>query len=92
MGKTVDEVGYIYDLARDLMGSREGDYEGSWKREGISSAIASMFKKSSQLDTMYRNGRLFDNPPRSKEDCLDGINYYVFCYRFIDLDGKKEPV
>jgi hypothetical protein len=92
VGKTVDELSYIYDLARDLMGAREGDYEGSWKREGINSAVASAYKKASQIETMFRNNRLFENPQRSKEDCLDGINYLIFTYRFIDLNGDKEKL
>lgn len=85
MSRTLEETNHVYEAAKELMSEREKDYEGSWRREGIGSAAASGFKKASQIDTMYKNGRIWENPIRSKEDALDLINYGVFIYRFIEL-------
>ncbi len=90
MISTIEECGYIYLEAQKLMTEREKDYEGSWRREGLSAAVSSLFKKASQIDVMFRNGRLLENPDRSREDLKDLINYCIFAHRFIDLDGKKE--
>jgi hypothetical protein len=87
MVKTTAECGYIYEAAKTLMDEREKDYEGSWRREGLPSAVSSAFKKTSQIQQMFQNGRLLQNKDRAREDILDGINYLVFAYRHIDLDG-----
>ena len=83
--RTVEEVEYIYKLAKELMEKRDEEYQGSWREEGLSCAMASAFKKGSQMRTMYENGSWKTNLPKTKEDCLDGINYFIFCYRHIDL-------
>lgn len=88
--KTTDEVGYIYEKAKELMDEREKDYEGSWREEGLGSAVQAVYKKGSQIRTMFENGRCKENIPRTKEDCLDGINYFVFCYRFLDKEKEEE--
>jgi len=82
--KTVEEVSYIYEKAKALMEEREKDYQGSWREEGLGSAVHSAYKKGSQMRTMFENGRFLENVARTKEDCLDGINYFVFCYRHLD--------
>lgn len=89
MGSTLDEVSYIYEDAKSLMGEREKDYEGSWREEGLASAISSAFKKGSQLKTMFLNGRYKENGSRTREDCLDGINYFVFAIRHMDLEKEE---
>lgn len=88
--KTLEECGYVYEEAKKLMEEREKDYEGSWRREGLSASVSSLFKKASQIDTMFRNGRLLENPDRAREDLKDLINYCVFAHRHIDLNGEKE--
>jgi len=92
VGSSRDELDYVYEAAKDLMDKRELDYEGSWRDEGIDSAIGAVYKKGSQLRTMHGNGRLFSNIPRSKEDCLDLINYAAFTYRFLDLKENGSEV
>lgn len=83
--KTVEEVGYIYELAKELMDEREKDYEGSWREEGLGCMISSNYKKSSQIRTMFENGRWKENISRIKEDILDEINYGVLSYRLIEI-------
>lgn len=83
--KTVEEVGYIYELAKELMDEREKDYEGSWREEGLGCMVASNYKKSSQIRTMFENGRWKENISRIKEDILDEINYGVLSYRLIEI-------
>jgi len=68
------------------MQEREKDYEGSWRTEGLSCMVASLKKKGSQAQVMVDNGRIFENPKRSKEDLLDAINYAVFSYRLLEMD------
>lgn len=87
---TLEEVGYIYEKAKKLMGEREKDYQGSWREEGLGSAIHSAYKKGSQMKTMFESGRWKENMERIMEDCLDGINYYVFCFRHLDNFLEKE--
>ena len=84
--KTIEECGYIYELAKNLMDKREKDYEGSWRTEGLGCMVASLKKKGSQAQVMVDNGRVFENPRRSKEDLLDAINYAVFSYRLLEMD------
>lgn len=86
--KTTDEIGYVYEKARKLMDEREKDYEGSWREEGLKCAVASAYKKGSQIKTMFENGRYRENISRTKEDCLDGMNYYAFCYRLLELEER----
>ena len=88
--KTTEEVGYVYEEAKKLMDEREKDYQGSWREEGLGCAVASAYKKGSQIRTMYENGRYKENIPRTKEDCLDGINYFVFGYHHLEKEEKKE--
>lgn len=88
MKRTIDEVGYVYERAKELMDEREKDYEGSWREEGLRCAVASAYKKGSQIRTMFENGRYKENIPRTKEDCLDGINYFVFCYRHLEKEEE----
>ena len=88
--KTVEEISYIYEKAKELMDERDKEYQGSWREEGLSCAVASAYKKGSQMRTMYENGSYRENIPKTKEDCLDGINYFVFCYRHLDLLGKED--
>jgi hypothetical protein len=88
--KTTEEVGYIYELAKSLMDEREKDYQGSWREEGLGSAVHSAYKKGSQMRVMFESGRWRENMDRIKEDCLDGINYFVFCYRCLDKLLEKE--
>ena len=91
MEKSTDELGYVYEKAKELMNERERDYEGSWREEGLECAVASAYKKGSQIRTMFENGRWKDNIPRTKEDCLDGMNYFAFCFRHLDLiESRKE--
>lgn len=90
MQKTTDETGYIYEKAKGLMDEREKDYQGSWREEGLGCAVSSAYKKGSQIRTMFENGRFRENIPRTQEDCLDAINYYVFCYRFLDLMKEEK--
>ena len=87
--RTADEIGYVYELAKALMDVRERDYEGSWREEGLGCMIASNYKKSSQIRTMFENGRYRENLARIKEDLLDEINYGVLSYRLIDLMEEK---
>lgn len=87
--RTVEECGYIYEKAKELMNERELDYEGSWREEGLGCAVASGYKKSSQIRTMFENGRWKENIPRTKEDLLDQINYDVLAYRLIELEEGK---
>jgi len=89
---TLEEVGYIYDKAKALMEERERDYQGSWREEGLGSAIHSAYKKGSQMRVMFESGRWKENIGRIMEDCLDGINYFIFCYRHLDrsLEDKKD--
>jgi len=82
--KTLDEVRYIYEKAMALMEEREKDYEGSWREEGLGSSVHSAYKKGSQMRTMFESSRWKENIDRFKEDCLDGINYFVFCYRHLE--------
>lgn len=86
--KTVEEVGYIYELAKELMDVREGDYEGSWRDEGLTCMVGSLYKKASQIKVMLENGRLKENGTRAKEDVLDIINYGVLCYRLLEEEEK----
>jgi len=88
--KTVEETGYIYERAKALMEEREKDYQGSWREEGLGSAVHSAYKKGSQMRTMFEGGRWKENIPRMMEDCLDGINYFVFCYSHLDKQIEKE--
>lgn len=89
--KTIEECGYIYEDAKALMDEREKDYEGSWREEGLDSAIDALHKKGNQLKVMFRNGRFFDNHKRSREDLLDDINYAVFAIRHLDImNGVKK--
>ncbi len=83
---TLSETAYIYVKAQKLMQEREKDYEGSWRTEGLSCMVASLKKKGSQAQIMVDNGRIFENPKRSKEDLLDAINYAVFSYRLLEMD------
>lgn len=84
---TVDEVSGIYDLARELLGERDKDYEGSWKDEGLDCMLGSLFRKASQLKVMLGNGRLKENKEKSKEDLLDCINYAVLSYVLLEGGG-----
>ena len=88
--KTVDEIGYVYGRAKELMDEREKDYEGSWREEGLQCAVASAFKKASQLRVMFNNGRYRENIVRTKEDLLDQINYAVLAYRLVELEELGE--
>lgn len=81
---TLDEVGYVYELAKELMEEREKDYKGSWREEGLGSAVHSAYKKGSQMRTMFESGRWKENIERFKEDTLDGINYFVFVFRHLE--------
>ena len=85
---TVEEVGHVYELAKELMEEREKDYEGSWKGEGLSCIVSSLYKKASQIRTMSENGRMLGNTKRAKEDLLDNINYAVLCYRLLERGEK----
>jgi hypothetical protein len=87
---TMDEVAWIYDEAKALMVEREKDYQGSWRDEGMGSAIHAAFKKGSQMKTMFESGRWRENIDRVMEDTLDGINYFVFCYHFLDRFKKEK--
>lgn len=88
--KTMEEVGFIYDRARALMEEREKDYQGSWREEGMGSAVHAAFKKGSQMKTMFESGRWRENVDRVMEDALDGINYFVFCYFFLSRFKKEQ--
>ncbi|KKN14201.1 hypothetical protein LCGC14_0998730 [marine sediment metagenome] len=92
MVSSIDELGYIYDAAKTLMNEREKDYEGSWRDEGLGSAVGALYKKGSQVKTMYENGRLIENLPRSKEDCLDLMNYSAMVFRFLHLKENGSEI
>jgi hypothetical protein len=89
LGRTIDEVEYIYDQAKNLMDEREKDYEGSWRDEGLGCAVGACYKKASQLKVMFNNGRYKENISRTKEDLLDQINYAVLTYRLIELEEEE---
>ena len=78
---TLEECGYVYEKAMELMEEREKDYNNSWRDEGLGCMISSAYKKANQLKVMWENGRFRENGARTKEDILDMINYGVFCYR-----------
>jgi len=86
--ETAKEVGHIYGLARELMETREKDYEGSWRDEGLVCMVASSYKKASQIKVMVENGRWKENTPRVKEDLLDMMNYGALAYRLVELMEK----
>lgn len=87
--KTVKEVGHIYELAKELMGEREKDYEGSWREEGLGCMVGSLYKKASQIRVMNGNGRMWENIERTKEDLLDSVNYSVLCYRLLEREEER---
>jgi len=83
---TLDEVGYVYEEAKELMAEREKDYNDSWKDEGLGAMIHSGYKKANQIKVMYENGRFKENAARAKEDILDTINYWVFVYKLREME------
>lgn len=81
---TLDEVGYVYERAKELMGKREKDYGDTWKREGIRTMVGSLFRKASGTKYRFDNGVFKKNIPKTKEDLLDEMNYCALCYKLLE--------
>lgn len=87
---TLDEVGHVYEKAKEVMRSREEDYGDTWRREGIRTMVGSLFRKASGTKYRFDNGVFKKNIPKTKEDLLDEMNYCALCYKLLEEEELDE--
>jgi len=83
---TLKELLPAYQEAMKLVDKRQEDYGDSWVREGLASAIGSVFRKASGIEFMFKDGVYKNKRTKYEEDLLDLINYSAIAYTLLKLE------
>ena len=87
---TLRELLPAYEAAMKLVDSRQEDYGDSWVREGLGSAIGSMFRKASGIEFMYKEGVYERKRKKYEEDLLDLMNYAAIAWALLQAESLED--